>query len=495
MAHDQQPGSREDRMVVLRRGPDGVPTVWCDPEIADLVGALNHGGVPTVASCSGHGHRPGSIALKDGRWLVVAYDDGVYRRIEALFPRDINGAELRPVGTDLRSLAARAVPFLRDEGAKYADDGSNEPLELARDIEQALSEHGGGGEAVAWRIFWSPAFPDQCEVTTDRERVERCRACDGPPRIEPLYTTPPTPSAPVVDDALLTELDGLEGIRRSIGGTPELGALYRERCATFVNRRYAELKTALSGVSAPVGVEAVEMSPEFTDSARAALAWVLYHHQGGSSPVGQPIRFALGMGAHEPLTDSRIAEAKRWAAWAGATTADFHAALTPPAVAPRVEGGLAEGFSYLIDSGEAKPLPAASEDGLPEQPRARTAMPPTCRELLHAVNQRMHPGSECPYRESIGECPAMSPWSDANPDGPWWAVLSIWDDAFNDHDQVVKWFEEAGAKVTEIEHTLWDADNGYRNGRDPDSNSRPWIVTFVPPPNVSSRSAKPARKG
>ena len=76
------------------------------------------------------------------------------------------------------------------------------------------------------------------------------------------------------------------------------------------------------------------MSPEFTDSARAALAWVLYHHQGGSSPVGQPIRFALGMGAHEPLTDSLIAEAKRWAAWAGATTADFHAALTPPAAAP-----------------------------------------------------------------------------------------------------------------------------------------------------------------
>lgn len=62
----------------------------------------------------------------------------------------------------------------------------------------------------------------------------------------------------------------------------------------------------------------VEMSPEFTDSARAALVWVLYHHQGGSSPVGQPIRFALGMGAHDPLTPSQIgealklAEASRW---------------------------------------------------------------------------------------------------------------------------------------------------------------------------------------
>jgi hypothetical protein len=45
--------------------------------------------------------------------------------------------------------------------------------------------------------------------------------------------------------------------------------------------------------------------PEFTDWARAALSWVLYHHQGGSSPVGQPIRFALGMGANERLPDWR----------------------------------------------------------------------------------------------------------------------------------------------------------------------------------------------
>ena len=58
--------------------------------------------------------------------------------------------------------------------------------------------------------------------------------------------------------------------------------------------------------------EPVEMSPEFTDTPRAALLWVLWHHQGGSSPVGQPIRFALGMGRHEPLNEYQIAEAKRW---------------------------------------------------------------------------------------------------------------------------------------------------------------------------------------
>lgn len=64
-------GSRESRMVVLRRSSDGAPAVWCDPEIADLVGALNSGGVPTVASCSGHGEKPGGIALSDGRQLLI----------------------------------------------------------------------------------------------------------------------------------------------------------------------------------------------------------------------------------------------------------------------------------------------------------------------------------------------------------------------------------------------------------------------------------------
>jgi len=52
--------------------------------------------------------------------------------------------------------------------------------------------------------------------------------------------------------------------------------------------------------------------PEFSDSARAALLWVLWHHQGGSSPVGQPIRFALGMGQHERLSDWQLSEARRW---------------------------------------------------------------------------------------------------------------------------------------------------------------------------------------
>lgn len=59
------------------------------------------------------------------------------------------------------------------------------------------------------------------------------------------------------------------------------------------------------------------MEPEFTDSGRAALLWVLWHHQGGSSPVGQPIRFSLGMGQHDRMTEAQVAEAKLWGEMTG----------------------------------------------------------------------------------------------------------------------------------------------------------------------------------
>lgn len=38
-----------------------------------------------------------------------------------------------------QELLRRALPYLADEAAHYEDDGSNEPLELSRDIEQLLA--------------------------------------------------------------------------------------------------------------------------------------------------------------------------------------------------------------------------------------------------------------------------------------------------------------------------------------------------------------------
>ncbi|WP_115530213.1 hypothetical protein [Xanthomonas campestris] len=81
---------------------------------------------------------------------------------------------------------------------------------------------------------------------------------------------------------------------------------------------------------------APEMSPDFTDTARAAIAWVLWHHQGGSSAIGQPLRYALGMGDHDELSAQQVSEAKRYAALVGARTDDFK--QYAPAAAVPVDG-------------------------------------------------------------------------------------------------------------------------------------------------------------
>jgi hypothetical protein len=78
--------NREEAMTVLQRDPDGVPTVWCDPCVAPIVDALNAAGHPTIASCCGHGRRPGRIDLADGTALLVTDADGADRLGEPFPP-------------------------------------------------------------------------------------------------------------------------------------------------------------------------------------------------------------------------------------------------------------------------------------------------------------------------------------------------------------------------------------------------------------------------
>lgn len=78
-------------MVVLAADDSGTPTVWCDPCIAPLVRMLNDGGLATVASCCGHGHRPGRISLVDGRELLIVPDFDTAQVIDRAFPIDVNG--------------------------------------------------------------------------------------------------------------------------------------------------------------------------------------------------------------------------------------------------------------------------------------------------------------------------------------------------------------------------------------------------------------------
>lgn len=68
--------NRERAMVVIKAG------VWCDPCLVPLVKALNNNDMPTMASCCGHGNNLGSIALADGRWLLIVPDNETFHKIE-----------------------------------------------------------------------------------------------------------------------------------------------------------------------------------------------------------------------------------------------------------------------------------------------------------------------------------------------------------------------------------------------------------------------------
>jgi hypothetical protein len=111
---------RESKMITLRTDESGKPTVWCDPEIADLVDALNTDKLSTVASCSGHGHRPGRISLKDGRELLVMDSEQV-ATVERLFDANINGAS-QESAPGQEAVALKAIPFAKICGTDSLPD-------------------------------------------------------------------------------------------------------------------------------------------------------------------------------------------------------------------------------------------------------------------------------------------------------------------------------------------------------------------------------------
>jgi len=90
------------RVYLLRTSASGGPPAYgpveVDACIAPLVAALNDAGFRTVASCCGHGRRPGSIALADGRCLSIYADRAEWERAEGLWPLTIHG-EPRRAGT------------------------------------------------------------------------------------------------------------------------------------------------------------------------------------------------------------------------------------------------------------------------------------------------------------------------------------------------------------------------------------------------------------
>lgn len=69
-----------------RTGQDRWDDKDVDSCIAPLVKSLNEHGLITIASCCGHGKRPGNIVLADGREIVIVPNYEAGRQIDALFP-------------------------------------------------------------------------------------------------------------------------------------------------------------------------------------------------------------------------------------------------------------------------------------------------------------------------------------------------------------------------------------------------------------------------
>ncbi len=73
----------------------GGQPVRVDHCIAGIVRALNDLGIPTVASCCGHGKMHGVISLEDGRELVIMSIEDREKHFQQ-FPHTIHGEPLFP---------------------------------------------------------------------------------------------------------------------------------------------------------------------------------------------------------------------------------------------------------------------------------------------------------------------------------------------------------------------------------------------------------------
>jgi hypothetical protein len=144
----EQADTREGQMVVVERDDSGKPTVWCDPEVAPLVAALNGAGFRTVASCSGHGKRPASIVLSDGREIIIAKDFDEARKIDGLFP-GING--------EPATIAAPApVERVEQEAVSYYEraHGEKSPTH-GMNLDERIAHVGGRTNAAGYVEFGS----------------------------------------------------------------------------------------------------------------------------------------------------------------------------------------------------------------------------------------------------------------------------------------------------------------------------------------------------
>ena len=87
---DDHSGVLVEIETASKRGPDGNKRA-IDACLAPLVKVLNDNGFGTKASCCGHGHRPGTIILTDGRELHIMPDYETGRFVDSMFDKTSYG--------------------------------------------------------------------------------------------------------------------------------------------------------------------------------------------------------------------------------------------------------------------------------------------------------------------------------------------------------------------------------------------------------------------
>ena len=84
-----------------------------DPEVLDIVDALNIGGLATSGSCSGHGKENGYVLLQDGRTLIII-DSPLGKGLEERIHREITFEIASHAGRDPQIVSNYNTPMLEE---------------------------------------------------------------------------------------------------------------------------------------------------------------------------------------------------------------------------------------------------------------------------------------------------------------------------------------------------------------------------------------------
>jgi Protein of unknown function (DUF551) len=275
--------------------------------------------------------------------------------------------------------------------ARLRDDRDGRPesdiRHEAADVIERMPELLAGERAVGYREGCEAALAAQPAPTERAIRRILCAAVAGP--------------LAYMDDgeASTSEHGGVDFLRESPEairewlqrrGLAKLAAPTVDRAIEALVSALAESKGWMRSYADSIIRDAIdrattEMSPEFTDTSRAALAWVLWHHQGSSSEIGQAMRFALGMGATERMSEHHVAEAKRWASLAKLAAPTEQAQPVAYIMRPKVQRNPARPFIRGVYEGapDAERYEMAALDG--DEIIPLYATPPTAQPAEQAT--------------------------------------------------------------------------------------------------------------